>query len=153
MILTDRALHMLCQGDSVARIEAAAQLTQSGSAVLPHLLEVLHNGDAEARWRAAATLGCIGDTSAIESLILALQDSEWAVRHSAIWSLGALDTPAAREALLRVLHAPETEEQVRYVAALGLAAQGEDLRAAPNSDDERLARAGAAALSNLNFDF
>lgn len=76
--------------------------------------------EAETRWRAAAVLGHLEDSRAVEALRAALHDPEWEVRVNVLQALARISDPLAfGDILARVTH-PDEDEQVRYVAALAL---------------------------------
>ncbi len=81
---------------------------------------------AEVRQRAAQVLGEIGDARAVEPLIAALKDAEWAVRAAAAQALGELGNPP----LSRLLSSDFTPEEIgieRAVQPLIAALADEDL--------------------------
>ncbi|MFN8376527.1 MAG: hypothetical protein U0694_27110 [Anaerolineae bacterium] len=82
---------------------------------------------------------------------------EWAVRHSAVWALGRIpDEQGRRSASTSILHAPQSEEQVRYVSAMGLvnhrsAAADHHLHNAAHATTAAVRRPLNAALINPQF--
>jgi HEAT repeat protein len=85
------------------------------------LIEKLSDGNASVRNGAAADLGKMGDTRAVEPLIKALGDrQEWSVRCSAAEALGELGDTRAIESLISALEDPE-----KYVRAFATKALGE----------------------------
>jgi len=88
----------------------------------------LQDGYWMVRWEAVMALHNIGDQSALESLISALNDPEPLVRKSAAEALGAIGDPAAIAALQQTL-----EDEDSGVAAAARAALEEPM---PEADDE-----------------
>ncbi|MBW4437054.1 MAG: HEAT repeat domain-containing protein [Pleurocapsa minor GSE-CHR-MK-17-07R] len=114
--------------------------------------------DLERRWRSAVILGKRPDGAAgVDALLGVLGHSAWEMRHSAVWSLCQIGDARAYPALLHICTDGKLDEQVNYVAALGIARQyGAAGRAALEAnlshDDETVrawARAALAAVSYL----
>ena len=142
--------------DLVARLAADCALIDAG-AVEP-LLALLNDtaNPNEARWRAAADLGDIGDEAALDALITAAGDPSWDVRASAIWALGRLRGEKAFATLHTIVENPTPDEQNSYVAAMGLLHLDppravEILRRAAASSNPRIRSWGRSALANLEF--
>ncbi len=97
------ALLSLSPADAVvaANPDASQQSTQACN--LDQLLNTLSHGEAAARADAAATLGKMGATRAVEPLIAALKDPEYKVRLAAANALGALKDPRAVDALVPII--------------------------------------------------
>ena len=70
---------------------------------LGHFIAMLDEDDPSKRWKAAESLGRIGDDRAVEPLILALTDEDWRVRQKAAWALGKIGDPRALVPLRRAL--------------------------------------------------
>ncbi|MDD1710431.1 MAG: HEAT repeat domain-containing protein [Methanoregulaceae archaeon] len=70
---------------------------------LAYFIALLDEGDPSKRWKAAESLGRIGDEHAVDSLILALNDEDWRVRQKAAWALGRIGDPKALVPLRRAL--------------------------------------------------
>lgn len=137
-------------------IEAADQVLQNGVSALPSLFKAAQDPDTETRWRALVVMGWIGDKQSIPYLVAALSDGEWAVRHSALWALGMIRDAGVIELLMNVLRAPDSEEQVRYVTAMGLVNQRDQatehlLRECAHAEDDKIRRPANAALINPQF--
>lgn len=137
-------------------IETLDATIQQGSSALPQLLDALGDGDAEKRWRSIVALGWIGDAQAVPHLVNALADDDWAVRHSAVWALGMIRDEGVIDVLLNIFRAADSEEQVRYVTAMGLVNQAnEQLNALLSddtaADDEKISRPAYSALINPHF--
>jgi len=99
--------------------EAARQaLEMMGSPAVPALLEMLQDGDVQARALAARALGALGDVSARDGLVEALADKSLWVRAPAAESLGSLRDASAVPALVNALRDPEAEVQQAAAAAL-----------------------------------
>ncbi|MBW4518886.1 MAG: HEAT repeat domain-containing protein [Scytolyngbya sp. HA4215-MV1] len=92
------------------------------SCALPFLLDVLQNGSADNRWRAARALGNYSSTAVLEQLIGALQDPDSSVRYQAAKSLGKSGCVEAIPYLDQLLSDDENEENwlVRSVAVEAL---------------------------------
>ena len=70
---------------------------------LRYFVAMLENEDASQRWKAADSLGRIGDGRAVDALIAALRDEDWRVRQKAAWALGRIGDPRALLPLRRAL--------------------------------------------------
>lgn len=110
----------------------------------------------EARWRAAVILGAIGAQAALDALIAALADPSWDVRHSAAWALGALRHPGGFDPLHRIVMSTVKDEQIPYVAAIGLAQIDPEhglaaLRAAADHADPTIQSIARSALTSLSY--
>jgi HEAT repeat protein len=122
----------------------------AGNASTQTLCDALVPGVEEIRWRAAASLAWIGESSAIPNLVQASIGAEYELKFNCIWGLGQIGDKAAIPALLNIVQADETESpDVRYNAALSLLRLGERayLEGAVNSDNEGTYRVAHAALS------
>ncbi|NWF70319.1 MAG: HEAT repeat domain-containing protein [Chloroflexi bacterium] len=152
----DSWVRALRAGDTLAKIAAADALAALGAPAVPALLETLGSGDAETRWRAAAALGWIDDSRSSAPLLALLHESDWSLRHSALWALAMKRDASISAGLFAVLLDASSEEQIRYLAAMGLAHQQQDaltnrLRALAQDDNELLRRPANAALINPAF--
>ena len=67
-------IHALHDPDLRIRIEAGSALVAIGQPAVDPLSASLFNVPPEARWRALAAIGWIGDHQAIEALLTALKD-------------------------------------------------------------------------------
>ncbi|PKG33406.1 HEAT repeat domain-containing protein [Methanoregula sp.] len=76
---------------------------------LAHFIALLEDDDVSSRWRAAETLGRIGDPAATGNLIDALWDEDPRVRTKAVWALGRIGDDRAIPPLRR-LYRMESEE-------------------------------------------
>lgn len=72
------------------RWKAAEALTQIGTESVPYLINALENPDEDVRWKAAISLGEIGDRRAIDPLISLLGDEDRFVRSRAAYALGIM---------------------------------------------------------------
>mgnify|MGYP000954805386 FL=1 len=72
------------------RWKAAEALTQIGTESVPYLINALENPDEDVRWKAAISLGEIGDRRAIDPLINLLGDEDRFVRSRAAYALGIM---------------------------------------------------------------
>jgi len=81
-----RAAGALCRalGDEIrgVRVDAAEALVKIGAPAVDHLVATLKHPSAEVRNLAAKVLGRIGDTRAVESLVVALADADSTVRQA-----------------------------------------------------------------------
>ena len=69
---------------------------------LAHFIRLLSNDDEGSRWKAAETLGRIGDPRAVDDLIGALWDDDGRVRLKAAWALGRIGDMRAYAPLQRL---------------------------------------------------
>ncbi|MCJ7810372.1 MAG: HEAT repeat domain-containing protein [Desulfobulbaceae bacterium] len=96
-------MDMLGSKNGVSRKEARKSLATMGKKAVPFLTQALQNSKMDhLRWEAAKTLGAIGDTRAIPSLVKALEDSDRDVAWLAAEALRDLKKDAW-SALLRAL--------------------------------------------------
>jgi HEAT repeat protein len=72
------------------RWKAAEALTQIGTESVPYLINALENPDEDVRWKAAISLGEIGDRRAIDPLIRLLGDEDRFVRSRAAYAIGIM---------------------------------------------------------------
>ncbi|MCA0458422.1 MAG: HEAT repeat domain-containing protein [Chloroflexi bacterium] len=137
------------------RYAAMQAFIKSGASALPDLTPALESSnDEEMRWRAAAALAWIGDSSAIPAIVQASAGADYALKYNGIWGLGQIGDRAAIPALLDIVQADETESpDVRYNAALALLRLGERayLESAVNSDNEGTYRVAHAALATARW--
>ena len=81
------------------------------TSIVERLLEILRMPVSEeygpARYNAARGLGLMGDTRAVDDLILALQDPGWMIREEAAISLSELKDPKAIPALITATRYPD----------------------------------------------
>lgn len=123
----EQAIDYIPNKERIAR-NAAAGLVEIGTPAVPALLKLLEEGDGCARKIACFALGEIGTTgqigdAAVVGLVRAVADPEPAVRVNAVEALGLLPaTPASIAALTTAI--ADTEEEVRFSAALSLARLG-----------------------------
>jgi HEAT repeat protein len=68
-----------------------------------YYLAMLDEDDPSRRWKAAESLGRMGDGRAVDALIIALTDEDWRVRQKAAWSLGKIGDVRALVPLRRAL--------------------------------------------------
>jgi HEAT repeat protein len=125
-IRSDIAIEPLIRALSSPSIDvqaaAATALMQVGSGCVPYLLEQLESPDYVVRRWVAEILGEIGDETAREALIVALDDSNTRVVHYAAISLGKVGKPSVIRYLARLLDHPDKD--VRCAAVEGLAHVG-----------------------------
>jgi HEAT repeat protein len=152
------ALDELSSPKLLERIKADCALIAAGQNAVEPLLAVLNNlsNPIEARWRATANLGDIGDPRAVESLITAIADDIWDVRASAIWALGMIGDGGAFESLQAIVENPIPDEQNSYVAARALLTIDRSravdvLQNAAEHSNHRVRSWGRSALASLKF--
>ena len=78
------------------------------------------DADPDVRSVAAFTLGKLGDSRAIPTLVGLLEDGAWAVRANAAQALGMIGDPAVRSHLENLPKDPDQHQQVRLAAELAL---------------------------------
>lgn len=69
---------------------------------MAHFIRMLSDDNEGARWKAAESLGRIGDTGAVDALIDTLWDDDPRVRLKAAWALGRIGDPLAIQPLRRL---------------------------------------------------
>jgi HEAT repeat protein len=69
---------------------------------LAYYLERLEDENEGVRWKAAESLGRLGDPAAVEPLIDTLWDDDYRVRMKAAWALGLIGDPRALPPLQRL---------------------------------------------------
>lgn len=155
----DHVVTSLNSPDLLERIKADCALIAAGQDAVEPLLAVVSdpNNPQEARWRAAANLGDIGDPRAVEALTTAIADELWEVRASAIWALGMLGDARAFEPLRGIVENPIPDEQNSYVAARALltidrSRAVEMLQNAAKHSNHRVRSWGRSALACLKFE-
>jgi HEAT repeat protein len=80
---------------------------------LGHFIAMLDEEDPSRRWKAAESLGRIGNDRAVDPLILALTDEDWRVRQKAAWALGKIGDPRALVPLRRaMMHETEGVKEI-----------------------------------------
>jgi HEAT repeat protein len=90
-----------------------------GQPAFPWLVSLLGSRDAHVRRRTADVLGYLGDSRAVEPLIVALKDSHWVVRNNAAGALGELEDPRAVEPLIAALQDSDAGVRRKAARALG----------------------------------
>ncbi|MDD5144247.1 HEAT repeat domain-containing protein [Methanoregula sp.] len=94
---------------------------------LTHFIALLQDDDVSSRWKAAETLGRIGDPAATEDLIDALWDEDPRVRTKAVWALGRIGDDRAIPPLRRLyrMESEEAREDIsEAIAAIGRSRAG-----------------------------
>lgn len=89
--------------DWQSREHARKTLDKIGKPAVGPLITALEDNDAEVRWRAAYSLGEMGDTRAIEPLAELLKDEDRRVCYRAIEALGKIESSQAAESIITVL--------------------------------------------------
>ena len=80
---------------------------------LGHFIAMLDEEDPSRRWKAAESLGRLGDNRAVDPLILSLNDEDWRVRQKAAWALGKIGDPRALVPLRRaMMHETEGVKEI-----------------------------------------
>lgn len=136
------------------RIETAATLRAQGNAALPTLIAALDGTEDESRFRAAATLGYIGNPAAIPPLVETGRGAGYEVKLNCVWALGQIGDAQAIPPLLEIVHAENSESpDIRYAAALALVRLGrtEELQQALENSSEPTYRVAYAALCAARF--
>lgn len=115
------------------------------------LIATLSTGNSSARVAAAATLGDMNDTRAIEPLIRALEDREFDVEYEAAKALEKMGGPAV-EPLIRALD--DNNSNVRWEAAdilgaIGNSSAADPLFEATKDRDSVVRKVAAQALAKL----
>jgi HEAT repeat protein len=158
--MTDNPSFIAVSGQSnvAERLAADVAALAKGRPELDTLISfVMQPGDdLEIRWRAAVALGKLGDPRAADVLVSIVDDEAWEMRHSAIWSLCALGDSRCFDTLCSVCSSGKLDEQINYVAAMGLARQyGERgavvLQSNLSHADENVRAWARAALANLQY--
>lgn len=154
----ERWIHDLHDPDTAVRLTAEASLIGAGADAVERLAAVIRDPDmpVEARWRACCALGDIGAAAAVGPLIDTLNDPAWEVRHSVVYALAHLRDPRGFDPLLDVLMRGFKDEQIPYVAAIGLtqidAARGDEaLRQAADHPDDVVSSIARSALTGLAY--
>lgn len=107
--------HRLINKNGTMNYNASQALQQLGSLAVPTLLDLIRQGNEQAK----ITLQFIRDHQAVEMLIQALDDPEPSVRMSAAASLGQIDDPKAIEPLIKLLSDSNESVCVSAMGALG----------------------------------
>lgn len=102
------------------RLTAENALIVSGNEAEMPLIATLTSENDESRWRAATILGDIKATHAIELLFPLLKHAVYDTRAAATYALGMIGEMRAFDTLADVAFGNEPDEQLPYVAALGL---------------------------------
>ena len=95
------AVSELASSSSFARVDARAYLVSMKGKAVPHLIEALKSDNQWVRWEAAKALSKIGDPSASQALINALEDKMFDVR----WIAAEGIISIGRKALIPLLAA------------------------------------------------
>ena len=136
-------------------MSAAAALSQIASKqTITELSEALEQGNADICWRAAYTLGEMGDEAAIPSLIKLLENRRFLiiVRPEAAKALGKIGSLSAVPPLLSALNDEDYAVRASAVAALGNigdTAVTSDLLQALQDDHYQVRQAAAQALGQV----
>jgi len=146
------------QVDTGKRLQDESRLLAASMDDLPALrqMAVTQGGDLESRWRAAIALGKLHDLEAVGALNGLTRDPAWEMRHSAVWSLCLLADAATMEILAAICSSEKLDEQINYIAAMGLAAdfgeQGKQILEANLRHHDASVRAWArCSLANVAY--
>jgi HEAT repeat protein len=91
----------------------SGEIKQDTMQRLHHFLAMLEEEDPSRRWKAAESLGRMGDVQATEPLIILLTDEDWRVRQKAAWALGEIGDPRALLPLRRaMMHETEGVKEI-----------------------------------------
>jgi len=139
----------LADPDPSIRASAISALPQTGHPdAVAELVSLLDEDDAQVRNAALSALGQTGSRDAEEVLLASLDDPE--TRHSALWSLQNLNTPAARDGIRAQASSDDPEMRSAVIGALSndtsRAAQ-DVLRDALLDDDVSVASTALSSLS------
>jgi aminopeptidase N len=108
------------------RVEAATALNGApGSASRTALLAAVRDKDARVRARAISSLAASRDASLADVYVKSLNDQSYATIRIAALALGATRSPAAYDALTKLLDTPSWRNNIRASALNGLAALGD----------------------------
>jgi HEAT repeat protein/glycerophosphoryl diester phosphodiesterase len=95
----EKSIHSLTKAlsdnEESTRRRAGWALVKIGTPAVKPLIEALHDTNTFTRIRASLTLGWIGDTGAVTSLIWSLRDDDPAVVSASVWALGMIGSPEA----------------------------------------------------------
>jgi HEAT repeat protein len=116
----DSWIEQLGSKNPTERITAENALINSGTAAEAPLIAILSIDDDESRWRAATVLGDIKAIHAIDPLYSLLKHAVYDTRAAATYALGMIGEMHAFDTLAEVAFGDEPDEQLPYVAALGL---------------------------------
>ncbi|HEY0191363.1 MAG TPA: HEAT repeat domain-containing protein [Kofleriaceae bacterium] len=152
-ITLDAALRDLAQGSAKARVAAAHALGDledpaEQRRAVEALIRALDDDRPEVRAEACASLGDLGDASAVPLLIKRLADGSAAVRQTSAIALGSIGDAAGFEPLAEALHGGPAD--LRFQAATSLAEIDQARAYAPLAaalDDADPQVVSAAALS------
>jgi HEAT repeat protein len=98
--------------ETSSRLDGEDSQTAEGSEErLAHYLRMLSDENPGNRWKAADSLGRLGDPRATDPLIDALWDEEAYVRKKAAWALGSIGDPRALAPLQRLYRMENPDSQ------------------------------------------
>ncbi len=142
----------LCDIDPEIGQRARESISKAGVSVASMLRTALESSESQVRCRAAASLGEIGDTGAVEHLCLALKDPECTVRRSATEALNKVGDGRAVEPLIGALS--DTDEVVRVKAGGALVRVAASCAfvgpsTASSDNDHRVSNEACDALASL----
>jgi HEAT repeat protein len=80
----------------------AGDMAPVESVRLAHFIQLLSDDNEGTRWKAAESLGRLGDPAAVDPLIDTLWDDDSRVRLKAAWALGQIGDPRALRPLQRL---------------------------------------------------
>ncbi|NQT88503.1 HEAT repeat domain-containing protein [bacterium] len=106
--------------ETLAFVHTPDKITASQAA--DALIVQLHHADRNVRWRAAVSLGAVGDSRAVAYLRRLVQDEKPLVRIKVIAALGHLESKDALPDVVKAL--TDTDHRVRRQAALALGRLG-----------------------------
>ncbi len=113
----------LAQGSTYEMLDAAEALGREGESAVLAVAPLLRSVHRETRWRGAIALERIGPP-AVEALMVAAGDGNWAARVPAIWALEHIGDRRAVPTLVENLNG--TNECCRWMAASALSKVGSD---------------------------
>jgi HEAT repeat protein len=110
--------------DPLVRDTLTRALAECSDGVVPRLIDLLDDADAEVRQHAAHVLGKRADPGATEALSKAAADVDSAVAYKAVFALGRIRNPRSIDTLVRAL--AHVDDRVRDAAADALRGFGAD---------------------------
>lgn len=106
-------------GNDEVKNAAVDALSEIGPPAVEPLIPLLKSPSANLRWRAAETLGRIGDKRAVGPLVQALQDQDPFVREKVVIALGGIKDPEAVKALKGIIGGKDENLKKRAIESLG----------------------------------
>jgi len=128
---------------------------ETGTEVLESLIQVTTDEDPELRREAIHSLGCMGDESALDSILEGLDASQQGVRLAALDALGSFTgADNVRARLAKMLEDPDPairQRVVEQISALSGSEAGDFLGRALEDDDPGVCRTALNQLTRENY--